>query len=472
MLLLKNIYKLQYRENNALILENNESISYNDLIKKIENFSINIKKRSLIFLQCKNNSESIVGYLGSIKSNCVISLMDEKISDDSLIKLINKYHPDFIFFDKKNIKNLDNFFKVYSFGNYELLEAKKKIEKKLNDNLSLLISTSGSTGTSKLVRQSTDNLNYNINSVVDYLNISQDDITMTTLPMSYVYGLSIINTHLNQGASIVLNHKSVLEKKFWNSLQKNKVSNFGGVPYTYSILEKINFKNYDLKYLKYTTQAGGKINKKTVENILKIYNSLNIKLYLMYGAAEATARMSYLPWKNIDKVESIGKAIPGGEFFLRDSNSKVITEINTHGELIYKGKNVCMGYAENFQDLSKDDENKGVLKTGDVAYKDKENFYYLVGRKDRYIKIYGMRINLQELEGIISKFGFENVCMQDQDKENIINIFVKGEFELKTLKQHLTLVTKIHPSVFVFKTVKNFPLNKNFKISYNQELLN
>ena len=126
MLLLKNIYKPKYRENNALISENNESISYNDLIKKIENFSINIKKRSLIFLQCKNNSESIVGYLGSIKSNCVISLMDEKISDDSFIKLINKYHPDFIFFDKKNVKNLDNFFTVYSFGNYELLEAKKK----------------------------------------------------------------------------------------------------------------------------------------------------------------------------------------------------------------------------------------------------------------------------------------------------------------------------------------------------------
>jgi len=467
MLFLKDIYKDQYKDNNALILENDELISYNELIKKIEDFSKNIKKRSLIFLLCKNNFESIVGYLGSIKSNCVISLIDEKINDDSFIKLVDNYHPDFIFFNKKRLNNLDNYSTSYTFKSFELLEAKKKTEKKLNDNLALLISTSGSTGTSKLVRQSADNLNDNINSITQYLNISQKDISITTLPMSYVYGLSIINTHLNQGASIVLNNKSVIEKEFWYKLEKNKVTNFGGVPYTYSILEKIKLKNFNLSSLKYTTQAGGKINKDTARNILKEYDRLGIKLYLMYGAAEATARMSYLPWENIEKTQSIGKAIPGGEFFLEDSDGKLIREINAHGELIYKGNNVCMGYAENIQDLKRGDENKGILKTGDVAYKDKDNFYYLVGRKDRYIKIYGMRINLQELEDIILNFGFKNICMQE--KENMINVFIKDNFELEKLKKHITSDTKIHPSAFIFKIVKDFPLNRNYKISYNKE---
>jgi long-chain acyl-CoA synthetase len=469
MLFLKDIYKNQYKNNNALILENDELISYNELIKKIEDLSKHIKKRSLVFLLCKNNFESIVGYLGSIKSNCVISLIDEKIDNESFIKLVDNYHPDFIFFDKKRIKNLDNFATSYTFKNFELLEAKKKTKKNFNDNLALLISTSGSTGTSKLVRQSAENLNDNINSIVKYLNISQKDISITTLPMSYVYGLSIINTHLNQGATINLNSKSVFEKEFWNKLQKSKVTNFGGVPYTYSILEKIKLKNFDLSSLKYTTQAGGKINKETAKNILKQYNPLGIKLFLMYGAAEATARMSYLPWANIEKIQSIGKAIPGGEFYLENSDGKVIKETNTHGELIYKGKNVCMGYAENFQDLTKDDENKGTLKTGDIAYKDNDDFYYLVGRKDRYIKIYGMRINLQELEDIILNLGFENLCMQE--KENMINVFIKNNLELEKLKKYITLVTKIHPSVFVFKIVKDFPLNKNYKISYDKELL-
>jgi acyl-coenzyme A synthetase/AMP-(fatty) acid ligase len=226
---------------------------------------------------------------------------------------------------------------------------------------------------------------------------------------------------------------------------------------------------FNLSSLKYTTQAGGKINKEAAGKILQEYNSLGIKLYLMYGAAEATARMSYLPWENIEKSQSIGKAIPGGEFHLEDSDGKIIREINTHGELIYRGKNVCMGYAENFKDLTKGDENKGILKTGDIAYKDKDNFYYLVGRKDRYIKIYGMRINLLELEDIILNFGFENICMQE--KENTINVFIKDSFELEALKKNIMSVTKIHPSVFTFKIVKEFPLNKNYKISYNKDLL-
>ncbi len=470
MLFLKDIYKSKYKKNNALILENEEIISYNELIKKIEDFSKNIKQRSLIFLLCKNSFESIVGYLGSIKANCVISLIDEKISNESLIKLINKYYPDFIFFDKKRLNNLDNFSTSYTFKSFELLKAKKKIKKKLNDNLALLISTSGSTGSSKLVRQSFNNLNHNTNSIIKYLNISQKDIAITTLPMSYVYGLSIINTHLKQGASIVLNNKSVIEKEFWTRLQNKRITNFGGVPYTYSILEKIKLKNFNLSSLKYTTQAGGKISKETTKRILKEYNLLGIKLYLMYGAAEATARMSYLPWKNIkQKIQSIGKAIPGGRFYLENLEGKIIKKNNTHGELIYKGNNVCMGYAENLDDLNKGDDNKGTLKTGDIAYKDKDNFYYLVGRKDRYIKIHGMRVNLQELEDIILNFGFENICMQE--KENMINVFIKNNFELEKLKKHIISVTKIHPSVFIFKIVKNFPLNKNYKISYNKELL-
>ena len=463
-----NIYKQQFKRNNALILKDNSSISYKNLIHEIENFSANIKDRSLIFLQCQNNFEAIVGYLGSIKSNCVVSLLDENIDIDSFTKLVEEYYPDYIFFDKKNLKGLENFSTIYTFGSYFLLKIKNQKKKILNDQLSLLISTSGSTGSSKLVRQSLSNINNNTESIVNYLKILETDITITTLPMSYVYGLSIINTHLSQGATVVLNNESVTRKEFWNNLQKNKVTNFGGVPYIYSILEKIDFKNFDLKHLKYTTQAGGKIHKHTAQNIIKKFDSINTKLYLMYGAAEATARMSYLPWENIDKIESIGKPIPGGEFELKDLNNKTILDPNIHGNLIYKGKNVCMGYAKNFEDLSKGDENNGRLETGDIAYKDKDNFYYLVGRKDRYIKIYGMRINLQELENIVSNFGFENICMQN--KENTIEVYIKGKFDLNKLKINLANKTRIHPSVFVFESVKEFSLNKNLKFSYNQKL--
>lgn len=281
--------------------------------------------------------------------------------------------------------------------------------------------------------------------------------------MSYVYGLSIINTHINQGAALVLNTSSLVEKDFWNKMQSFNVTNFGGVPYTYSILEKIDFKKYNLKSLRYTTQAGGKINKKTLLNILKNYNLLGIKMFLMYGATEATARMSYIELKkeNMNKVESIGKPIPGGKFYLKDSKSKLIKKNNISGELIYSGKNVCLGYAEKLEDLSKGDRNKGILKTGDIAFRDSKNFYYIIGRKDRYVKIYGVRLNLQELEDIIEKYGLENMCTLQ--KENTINILIKKNVRIDRLKRYIFSIVKIHPSIIRVKIVKEFPLSKNLK---------
>ena len=468
MFLFNNIYK--NKNKNSIITEKNEVISYKNLLKSVDEFSKNIKKRCLVFLLCQNNLETIVGYLGFIRSDCVVSLIDEGINPELLESLISKYEPDYIFLPQKKTKFIKHFSLLYSYTNYELLEKKNKRYFKLNDDLMLLISTSGSTGSSKYVRQSYINVQSNTESISKYLCISDKDVAITTLPMSYVYGLSIINTHLSKGGCLVLNNKSVLEKSFWNVLQQNKVTNFGGVPYTYSILDKINLNNYNLKSLKYTTQAGGKLNLNITKKIIRKYEKLKIKLFVMYGAAEATARMSYLPWKDLkNKIGSIGKPIPGGKFYIIDKNNKKINVPNKSGELAYKGKNVCMGYARNINDLSKDDQNNGFLKTGDIGYQDKDNFYYLIGRKDRYIKIYGMRINLDELEEIILKFGSESMCIGE--KENKISIFVTNNKKINELKKYLVTLTNLHPSTFLIKVIDKFPLNKNLKKSYQKELL-
>ena len=351
------------------------------------------------------------------------------------------------------------------------MEINKKIKIKIDNNLSLLLSTSGSTGASKYVRQSVENVYNNTESILKYLNISDVDISITTLPMSYVYGLSIINTHLSRGACIVLNNYSVIDKKFWTFLQKNKVCSFGGVPYTYQILDRINFEKYNLKYLKYTTQAGGKLSFKLSKKIIDYYQKTNKKFFIMYGAAEATARMSYLPWKYASqKIDSVGIPIPGGKFWIEDEKRNKILENNKTGELVFSGKNVCLGYANNIFDLSKGDENKGILRTGDIAKRDKDNFYYIVGRKDRYVKIHGNRINLVELEYIISDFGVQSLCQVEE--ENKITIFVKNLNEIEKLKEYLSKSTQLHPTTFIFKKINNFALNKNYKISYSDEIAN
>ena len=191
----------------------------------------------------------------------------------------------------------------------------------------------------------------------------------------------------------------------------------------------------------------------------------------MYGAAEATARMSYLPWEYASKkIGSIGLAIPGGKFRIKDKEKNNTLNDNETGELIFSGKNVCLGYANNIDDLSKGDENNGILNTGDIARKDEDNFYYIVGRKDRYVKIYGMRINLAELEYNISDLGIQSICKVNE--ENKITIFIKKYADEKKLNDYLSKLTQLHPSVFSFKKLKSFPMNKNYKISYDNKNLN
>ena len=150
------------------------------------------------------------------------------------------------------------------------------------------------------------------------------------------------------------------------------------------------------------TQAGGKLSQELTAEFTDICAQKGIKFYVMYGQTEATARMSYLPWEYArQKLGSMGIAIPGGQFWLEDENGNVIGDIDTMGELIYKGDNVTLGYAENYIDLSKGDENKGILRTGDLAKRDADGFYYITGRKKRFLKMFGKRVNLNEVEELI-----------------------------------------------------------------------
>ena len=468
MLFLKNISK--NKNKTAIINENNEIIKYNTLASFVDNFAINIKKRCLVFLVCNNNLESIISYLGFIKSNCVITLIDEKIDDKLLLRLISSYKPKYIFISNLKKLPINSYFTKYNLFNYKLIERSKEKIIKLHDDLMLLISTSGSTGSSKFVRQSYFNLKSNTLSISKYLKISERDNAITTLPMSYVYGLSVINTHLENGAIITLNNYSVVQKNFWEKLYKHKVTNFAGVPYTYEILEKINFKKFNLKYLKYTTQAGGKLALKTAKKIISDYRKLKLKLYIMYGASEATARMTYLPWKYAQKkIASIGKAIPGGSIWIENEKGIKINSYNQNGEIIYKGPNVCHGYAKNINDLSKGNDNKLILRTGDIGYKDKDNFYYITGRKDRYSKVHGLRVNLSEIEEITLNIGIKSMCLKEDN--NKILVFIKENKSIEKLKKCLSSIIKLHPSSYLIKIVKEFPLNKNFKISYNKSEL-
>jgi len=448
-----------FKNNTALILENNKLVTYNELLLSTKKISREIeKKKKLIFLLGQNDLETITAYISFINNGHTVAFLDSKINKIFLRRLVLLYKPSYIFCKKKKIRKINLYNPILNFESYILHKRIKNVECVLHKDLMLLMSTSGTTGSPKFVRQSYLNVNSNTGKIINYLDIQSKDITITSLPISYVYGLSVINTHLQVGATIVVTNYSMVEKKFWELIENHNVNNFSGVPYNYSIIEKISKKGLPSS-LKYTTQAGGKMNQILLKKIIDVYKKNKIKLIQMYGAAEATSRMSYLKWRFVEKkIGSIGKPIPGGSFYLIDKKGK---KINKKGELVYQGKNVSMGYAEKLKDLSLPDLNKGTLNTGDIAYEDSDGFYYIEGRKNRYVKIYGVRINLSELETILAKKGIDAIMKEGE--ENKINIYFKNSLKIKEGIKYISKITSTNINVFVSKILSKKNLTNNFK---------
>ncbi len=443
----------------ALISENKE-VTYLDIEENVSKVKNIIEERCLVFLVCTNTIDSIISYVSIIKSGSVCML----ISDINISSLIEKYNPRYIFTPKE--KNSEYGVNKCEIGEYVLIQTSFSNTYQINKDLAILLTTSGSTGTPKFVRISYANLVDNTNSIIEYLNIDDTHRAITTMPMSYTYGLSIINTHLNSGASIVVTEHSLMNREFWNLIKEKEVTNFGGVPYTYEMLKKLRFERQNILSLKYVTQAGGKLKKDLVEEFYKICSRKNVDFIVMYGQTEATSRMSYLPTKYLpEKAGSIGIAIPNGKFSIINELGEEIKENFKSGELIYSGKNVSMGYAQSYEDLNLEDINNGILHTGDIAQFDEDGFFYIVGRKKRFVKIYGNRVNLDEIEHMLKKYGYECACIGEDDK---LTLFIVDKIDTKKLLRRISHDTFLNKNVFELIQIDSIPRNESGKIQYSK----
>ena len=459
----------KHKKNLALIDNNIGKLYYSDLLEIGSKLSIdNSIKKKLVFLICKNNYETIIGYLSFLRSNACILLLSQNTIINDLKYLIDLYRPDYIYCPS-NIKNsFLHFKKKASIGTYSLIKTNLSKDYKINTKLALLLPTSGSTGNPQVVRQSYQNIISNSNAICNFLKIRSSDKVITTLPMNYTYGLSMINSHLLKGSCVVLTENSIITREFWNLFKKNHITTFGGVPYTFEILKKIKFEKMLLPSLRYITQAGGKLDKNLINHFYKISIKKNFKFIIMYGQTEATARMSYLKWETLkDKKGSIGKPIVGGKFYLVDANYNKINKSNTLGELVYKGDNVCLGYANNRFDLKKGDKNKKLLLTGDIAVRDKDGFYYIKGRKKRFIKLFGQRINLDDIEKIIKVLGYDCACKGNDKK---VSIFLErtGRIYKKKIENIINKKITTIKNTYELLFVKKIPRNESGKILYTK----
>jgi acyl-CoA synthetase (AMP-forming)/AMP-acid ligase II len=282
-----------------------------------------------------------------------------------------------------------------------------------HEDLALLLSTSGSTGSPKLVRLSCHNLASNAVAIADYLGIRETDRAATTLPMSYCYGLSVIHSHLLRGAGLILTDHSVVDDEFWQLFRRHRGTSFAGVPYTFELLERVGAQALDLPHLRYVTQAGGRMPPERVRRFAELGRLWGWDLFVMYGATEATARMSYLPPQLASsQPEAIGRPIPGGAFAIEPCEAQDDEDI---GELVYRGPNVMMGYAHRPTDLALG-KTVDALRTGDIARRSHDGLYQLIGRSSRFVKMYGLRIDLQRVEATMREHGITAICTDVEDR--------------------------------------------------------
>ncbi|MFV8176044.1 non-ribosomal peptide synthetase [Mycolicibacterium peregrinum] len=371
------------------VVTENEKVTYRELAGMASETAAQLGPgRRLVLLESRNDLLTLVYYLGALAGGHV-SLPVPAGGDHGTI--LQTYSPDTV---------------VDATGVHH---QRAHSNHRLHDDLALLMSTSGSTGSPKLVRLSYTNLISNAAAIAEYLTIGETDRAATTLPMSYCYGLSVVNSHLLRGAGLILTDRSVVDDEFWDLFTRHRATTFAGVPHTFELLDRIGFDTMDLPHLRYVTQAGGRMAPDRVRRFATLGQHRGWQLFIMYGATEATARMAYLPPElALTHPEAIGRPIPGGSLSIRTDEAWP----DDTGELIYRGANVMLGYAHRPEDLASG-ATVTELCTGDIARRTPEGLYEIIGRSGRFVKLFGLRIDLDRLQTSLADQGVTALCTED-----------------------------------------------------------
>lgn len=457
---------LQYSSRTAVITDRGETLTYSQLNDEVVRFADALTHNGFVFTLCENVLGSFVGYVACMNKHIPQVLLDGSKDLELVQRLIGIYQPEYIWMPTARVDEIGGE-TIYQYQEYSLQQmnySEPIANRDINLELQLCLTTSGSTGSPKLVRLSERNLQSNAESIAQYLHIDENERPVTSLPMYYSYGMSVINSHLIKGATILLTGKAVMQREFWSFIKEQKATSLSGVPYTYEMLKRLRFFRMELPDLKTMCQAGGKLNAAYVKEYVDFAEANGKEFIVMYGQTEAAPRMSYLPSdKAVEKNASIGIAIPGGELCVIDPDGKVITEPEVDGELVYKGENVCLGYAESRADLQKGDENHGELHTGDIAKFDADGFFYITGRMKRFVKIWGNRTNLDATEQLVKAITPNCACGGVDD---LITVFVTEDGLEEQIKALLVEKTGFNPRAFAVKKIDAIPVKTSGKIDY------
>jgi acyl-CoA synthetase (AMP-forming)/AMP-acid ligase II len=426
-----------------------------DLAELVEATADRIRtgRRDLVFcLSGGRDFASVVGYLSGVRAGHAVAMLDGRIPADLTAALVERYRPAFV---------------LHTADGREL-----SIDKgpggdtpPVSDELLILLSTSGTTGSPKLARLSIGAIESHTDTISQYLEIDASERAIQSLPIHFSYGLSVLNTHLGKGASVILSPHSIMQPEFWADAARWEATSFAGVPYSYAILERAALLDKAMPdSMRTLTQSGGRLAPEAIVKLHEMMTERGGRLFVMYGQTESTARMSYVPPAALpDKAHCVGIPIPDGSFtILRDGIET--SEPEVEGEVVYRGPNVMMGYAERRDQLALADELKGVLHTGDVGVLDSDGFLRLTGRTKRIAKVYGLRVSLDEVEAAAGAHGL--VAAVDGGDRIVLWRLSGSPISGDDLRLELARRFNLKSRAFAVHDLDDLPLTGRGKVDY------
>ncbi|MGW5669861.1 AMP-binding protein [Micromonospora sp. NPDC003776] len=347
--------------------------------------------------------EGILRFLGARQAGRPVALIDPRTGADRLADLAERFRPAVLLAGAEPLPG-------YRPGTDPRLGAYQRRAGEPgpapHPDLALLLTTSGSTGSPKLVRLSRTAVLANAAAIAAALGLDGDEVAPTSLPLHYTFGLSVLTSHLHAGATVLVEENPLTARGFWSAVDRHGVTSLAAVPYQYEMLRRLRFDPARHPRLQTLTQAGGRLHPDLVEDFHRRMAAVGGRLFVMYGQTEATARMTVLAADRLpEKLGSVGRPVPGGAIAVDPGDGRETTEPGRTGEIVYRGPNVMMGYAETAADLARGDDLGGVLRTGDLGRLDDDGFLHVTGRIKRIAKVFGVRVNLDDVERSLGHHG-------------------------------------------------------------------
>ena len=387
------VHRLRERGDAAALVEDGVATSYRDLAAQVAARVPALGSgRRLVLLAVEATRESVVTYLAALEAGHVV-LLAPADRPAAVQALTVRYRPDVLVEPGRAADPL-------------LLSEHPGHD--LHPDLALLMPTSGSTGSPKLVRLSHENVRANAESVAASLGLTADDVGITTLPLHYCYGLSVLHSHLAVGASVLLTRLSVVDPCLRAAARAAGVTTLPAVPYTVDLLDRIGPDALDLPSLRLVTQAGGRLAPERVRGLVEQGRRRGFEVAVMYGQTEATARMTVLPPAlAAAHPGAVGLPVPGGRMRVDPAPGHP----DGVGELVYQGPNVMLGYADGPADLAAG-RTVTELRTGDLGRIGPTGLVEMVGRASRFAKVFGLRIDLDHCERQLARHGFVTCAVE------------------------------------------------------------